>query len=176
MFSRNTWRTRKQHKSKEAMCLSAPYKIDFLTKLQSTVEQYRTKQQNEQEEEGRKRNAQWDYHTKIDSQPNWRHKQMRSMSSQWVFWLCGYSSIIEFDDSVVFLASRKPNWICCVTLRGTNCTSKLNHLLCTVDQYVCKHWKAERAHPHEYVRNAFICSLFQPKKLLCRFFYLPRHA
>lgn len=166
MFSRNTWRTRKRHKSKEAMCLSAPYKIDFLTKLQSTVEQYRTKQQNEKEEGGRKRNAQWDYHTKIDSQPNWRHIQMRSMSSQWVFWLCGYSSIIEFDDSFFFWLH--VNRIGYVVLRSVERIARRNSITsCVRSISMCASIEKQNARIHMNMYAMLLSVLYSNRKNGC---------
>lgn len=153
---------------KKAMCLSAPYKIDFLTRLQSTNEEYRTEREKKKKKQQRK--AQWDYHTKIDSQPKRRRKQMRV---QWV--------LSEFSDSAVTFDHRFWWFVfhvhrIYVTLCGTNCTLKLNHLLCTVDQCVCvcgRAFKSGRARTlaHTWICASTIISFLYSKnrKLLFRF-------
>lgn len=162
---------------KKAMCLSAPYKIDFLTRLQSTNEEYRTEREKKKKKQRRK--AQWDYHTKIDSQPKRRRKQMRV---QWV--------LSEFSDSAVTFDHRFWWFVfhvhrIYVTLCGTNCTLKLNHLLCTVDQCVCVCvWtsiqKQASAHARTHMNmceHYYLFSLFQKPKIVVSisFIFLGMH-
>lgn len=161
---------------KKAMCLSAPYKIDFLTRLQSTNEEYRTEREKKKKQQ---RKAQWDYHTKIDSQPKRRRKQMRV---QWV--------LSEFSDSAVTFDHRFWWFVfhvhrIYVTLCGTNCTLKLNHLLCTVDQCVCVCvWtsiqKQASAHARTHMNmceHYYLFSLFQKPKIVVSisFIFLGMH-
>lgn len=115
---------------------------------------------------------------KIDSQPKWRHKQIRSMilsefsrcglcSIQYVFF--SFASFIV-DDLFFFLAFFRSTrtcrmWYALYAVRcGTNCASKPNHLPCVYCVwFYCVY--AQRVSAHEYIVRTILSlfSQFQPK-------------